>query len=68
MRARAAPGPSVHGCNGTFVGVVQLQAAAAVATKTEYRGAFMRRLQLIIDFMSHHRITVPLHVSLYKTH
>lgn len=68
VRARAARGPSVRGCNGTtFVGVVQLQAAAD-ATETEYKRAFMRRLELIIDFMSHHRITVPLPVSLYKTH
>lgn len=57
------------GCNGTgYLGVVQLE-AAVLTTKREYKSAStMRRLELISDFMSHHRITVALEVLLDKTH
>lgn len=59
---------TVYGCNGTgYLGVVRLQ-AAVVTTKREYKSPFMmRRLELIIDFMSHHRKTVALEVSLSKS-
>lgn len=64
-----AYGSCLYGCNGTgYLGVVQLE-AAVVTTKREYKSLFMmRRLELIIDFMSHHRVTVALEVLLYKTH
>lgn len=53
---------------GIYLGVVRLE-AAVVPTKREYKSPFMmRRLQLIIDFMSRRRITVALEVLLYKTH
>lgn len=61
--------PVCVGCNGTgYLGVVQLE-AAVVTTNREYKSPFMmRRLELIIDFMSHHRITVALQVLLEKSH
>lgn len=53
---------------GIYLGVVRLE-AAVVTTKREYKSPFMMRwLKLIIDFMSHRRITVALEVLLYKTH
>lgn len=53
---------------GIYLGVVRLE-AVVVPTKREYKSSFMmRRLQLIIDFMSRCRITVALEVLLYKTH
>lgn len=59
----------MYGCNGTgYLGVVQLEVVVLTTTR-EYKSPFMmRRLQLIIDFISHHRITVALEVLLYKTH